>query len=83
MLSLAPAAAALVGVVLIAVGSGAVRDLGIALLAAYAALVLLSMGLAAVRFRSLQVGLLAIPALIATQAVYVAGFVRGGLQNHD
>jgi glycosyltransferase involved in cell wall biosynthesis len=82
-LSLAPAAAALVGVVLIAVGSGAVRDLGIALLAAYAALVLLSMGLAAVRFRSLQVGLLAIPALIATQAVYVAGFVRGGLQKHD
>jgi hypothetical protein len=33
-----------------------------------------------VRFRSPRVGVLAAPALVATQAAYVAGFVRGLLR---
>jgi glycosyltransferase involved in cell wall biosynthesis len=76
MLSLAPAACAVLGVFL-AVGGGAMRQVGLGLVAAYVLLVAGSTALAALRFRSLRVGLLAAPALVATQAVYVAGFIRG------
>jgi hypothetical protein len=47
---------------------------------AYAACVVGSAVLAATRFRSLRAGLLVAPALVATQAVYVVGFVRGFLR---
>jgi glycosyltransferase involved in cell wall biosynthesis len=77
MLSLAPAACALSGVLFLALGRGVVRDLGAGLVAAYVVVVLGSTAFAALRFRSLRVGLLAAPALIATQAAYIAGFVRG------
>ena len=76
-LSLAPAGAAVSGSVLATVGPRATQGLGVALVAAYAAVVLGSAGLAALRFRSLAVGLLAAPALVATQATYVAGVLRG------
>ncbi|MFL5945262.1 MAG: glycosyltransferase [Gaiellaceae bacterium] len=73
-LSLAPAAVAVCGVALLAAGFVAV---GFALVAAYAAAVLVTTLLAALRFRSLLVGALAVPAFVATHAAYVAGFVRG------
>lgn len=77
MLSLAPAACALVGVLLLGVSSGTERELGVGLVAGYVLVVATSTALAALRFHSLRVGLLAAPALIATQAAYVAGFARG------
>ncbi|MDX6370751.1 MAG: hypothetical protein QOG93_2253, partial [Gaiellaceae bacterium] len=80
MLSLLPAACALVGTGLALAGSGVTRDVGIGLLAGYGALILSSALLAAVRFRSPTVGLLAAPALIATHAAYVGGFVQGLLR---
>ena len=76
-LSLLPLASALAGVALVAAGSGAMRAAGIALIAAYAAATVLSTLLAAIRFRSLRVGLLALPALVATQVTYIVGFVCG------
>jgi hypothetical protein len=77
LLSLLPAALAGAGVILIAAGTQSLRDVGIGLVAAYFALVVVSALLAGARFRSPLTGLLTVPALIATQAVYVAGFVRG------
>jgi hypothetical protein len=76
-LSLLPAASALVGVILAAAGSGVVQDFGLGLLAVYGAVILTSGLLAAVRFRSLGVGALAAPALVATHVAYVGGFVQG------
>jgi hypothetical protein len=76
-LSLLPIAAALVGVGLLVVGHGLVRITGLALVAVYVVLLLLSALLAAVRFRSLTTGLLALPALVATQAAYIGGFLVG------
>jgi glycosyltransferase involved in cell wall biosynthesis len=76
-LSLVPAAIALAGVVLLAV---CFVTTGVILVAAYAAAVLVTTLLAAVRFRSLPVGLLAVPGFVATHAAYVAGFVRGFLR---
>jgi hypothetical protein len=73
-LSIAPAAVAVCGVVLLAAGPA---NLGIALIAAYAAAVLVCTLLAALRFRSVRVGLLAAPAFVATHAAYVAGFLIG------
>jgi hypothetical protein len=81
MLSLLPAACALVGAGLALAGRGVTQDVGIGLLAGYVALILSSALLAAVRFRSLTVGLLAAPALIATHAAYVGGFVQGLLRS--
>jgi len=75
-LSLAPAAAAVVGAVLLLVGGGA-RTVGAVLLLAYAAALTVSGIHAAVRFRSVVVGLLQPPAVIASQATYLVGFVRG------
>jgi Glycosyl transferase family 2 len=77
LLSLLPAAAAVLGVVLVAAGSGPARELGVALLVAFVLAVVGSAALAAVRFRSISVGLLVAPGLVATQAAYVAGFVDG------
>jgi len=65
------------GVILIAAGTHSARDVGIGLVAAYLALVVVSALLAGARFRSALTALFTVPALIATQAVYVAGFVRG------
>ena len=77
LLSLLPVAGAAAGLILVGSGSSRGRDAGVALLAAYGATVAGSATLGALRFRSLQVGLLAAPALVATQAAYVAGFARG------
>lgn len=82
-ISLVPAAAALLGLVLLVVGSGWARNAGAVLVGVYLCMVVISIGLAALRFRSLWVGLLALPALVATQGVYVAGFVRGLLLPDD
>jgi glycosyltransferase involved in cell wall biosynthesis len=73
-LSLAPAAVAVCGIVLLAAGFVAV---GLVLVAAYAAAVLVTTLLAALRFRSPLVGLLAVPAFVATHVAYVAGFLHG------
>ena len=77
MLSFLPAASAVLGVALVLGASGTARDIGLGLVSAYAALVMLSALLSAVRFRSVLTGLLSVPALVATQAAYVAGFVQG------
>jgi glycosyltransferase involved in cell wall biosynthesis len=75
-LSLAPAVAAVAGVVLL-FAAGALHDVGLGLVLAYAAALLLSGIHAAVRFRSLAVGALEPVAVVASQAVYLAGFARG------
>jgi hypothetical protein len=73
-LSLSPAAAALAGIALLIAGVGTA---GLVLLLAYAAALVASGVHAAVRFRSLAVGALEPPAVIASQAAYLLGFVRG------
>ncbi|MFL5950842.1 MAG: glycosyltransferase [Gaiellaceae bacterium] len=75
-LSLAPLAAAVLGVVFVALGGG-LRTVGSSLLLAYAAVLLLSGVHAAVRFHSAIVGLLEPPAVVANQLAYLVGFVRG------
>jgi len=77
LLSLAPLLCAVAGLVLLGVGSGTTRLVGVVLAAAYGIALLASGALAAVRFHSVAVGLLAVPALVATQVVYIAGFLRG------
>jgi glycosyltransferase involved in cell wall biosynthesis len=72
--SLTPAAAAVAGVALLLAG---VRTAGLVLLLAYAAALAASGIHAAVRFRSLAVGVLEPPSVVATQAAYLVGFVRG------
>jgi glycosyltransferase involved in cell wall biosynthesis len=74
--SLAPAASAVLGVVFVVVGGG-LRLVGIALLLAYAAALAVSGIHAAVRFHSVSVGLLQPLAVVASQATYLCGFVRG------
>ncbi len=74
--SLAPTAAAIVGVALLIAG-GAVRTAGLVLVLVYAAALVASGIHAAVRFRSLVVGALEPPAVVASQAAYLAGFLRG------
>jgi glycosyltransferase involved in cell wall biosynthesis len=75
--SLLPAACAVAGLLLLVFGSAPLVTAGIVLVALYGGAVAGSALLAAVRFRSPAVGLLAAPALLLTQAVYVAGFLRG------
>jgi glycosyltransferase involved in cell wall biosynthesis len=75
-LAVAPAAAAILGIAFVAAG-GTLRAAGVALVIAYAAVLVLSGFRAAVRFRSLAVGILEPPAVVASQATYLAGFVRG------
>jgi glycosyltransferase involved in cell wall biosynthesis len=77
MLSFLPAACAVLGIALVLGASGIAWQIGLGLVSAYAALVVLSALLSAVRFRSASTGLLSVPALVATQAAYVAGFLRG------
>lgn len=77
LLSLLPTALAVAGVILIVAGANTPRQVGIGLVLAYLALVAFSALLAGARFRSALTGFLTGPALIATQAVYVAGFLRG------
>jgi len=76
-LSLAPAAAAVVGLGLLLIGSGAGQRVGGALVAFYCLLVAGSALSSGLRFRSLAVGALAAPTLVLTQAAYVAGYLRG------
>lgn len=75
-LSFAPPASALGGAALLLAGGGS-RTAGVALLLAYAAALVASGAHAALRFRSLAVGLLEPFAVVATQAAYIVGFVRG------
>jgi glycosyltransferase involved in cell wall biosynthesis len=75
-LSLAPFAAALVGLALVLAGESA-RNVGYVFLLAYAAVLCLSGVHAAFRFHSLGVGLLQPFAVIASQVTYLVGFVRG------
>jgi glycosyltransferase involved in cell wall biosynthesis len=79
-LSLLPAGCALIGIALAVAARGVVRDIGLGLFVGYLAVIVTSVLLAAVRFRSFGVGGLALPALVATQVAYVAGFVQGLLR---
>jgi glycosyltransferase involved in cell wall biosynthesis len=76
-MSLLPAAAAVLGLLFVVAGTGRLRDVGIVLVGLYAVRVALSATLSAVRFRSPRVGLVTIPALVATQAAYIGGFMQG------
>jgi hypothetical protein len=73
LLSVLPLAAGAAGLVLLPVDAG----LGAVLLAAAVLAILASAALAALRFQSLRVGLLAVPAFVLTQAAYLGGFARG------
>jgi glycosyltransferase involved in cell wall biosynthesis len=75
-LSLAPAIAAIAGAVFLAAG-GTLRTIGLVLVLAYAAALVLSGIHAAVRFRSLAVGMLEPLAVVASQAAYLVGFALG------
>jgi len=75
-LSLAPLLGALLGLVLLIVG-GPLRDVGYALVVLYVAALALSGIHAAVRFHSLEVGVLQPPAVVASQAAYLVGFALG------
>jgi len=73
-LSLAPLAAAVVGVALLAAG---LSTAALVLLLAYAAALAVSGAHAAVRFHSVAVGLLQPVAVVVSQVAYLAGFVVG------
>jgi len=75
-LSLTPVAAGISGLALWLV-DGHLRTAALALVLIYAAALAASGIHAAIRFRSLVVGLLEPPAVVASQATYLAGFVRG------
>jgi hypothetical protein len=79
-LSLLPAACAVAGLILLFATRGVARDVGAGLVIAYLVAVAGFAALAAARFRSLRAGLLAAPALVATQGVYVVGFLQGFLR---
>ena len=68
--------AGVAGAILLVPG-GAWRTAGLVLLLGYAAALVLSGLHAAFRFRSLAVGLLEPPAVVASQGAYLAGFLRG------
>jgi hypothetical protein len=76
-LSLLPAGCAVAGAALVATGSVEARQAGTLLVGAYGVAVAGSAVLAALRFRSLRVGALTVPGLVATQAAYIVGFARG------
>ena len=75
LLGLAPFALWITGIVLVLAG-GAAHDVGLALELAYLATLAGAAGTAALRFRSGRVGLLTVPALAATHAVYASSFAR-------
>ena len=62
------------------VAGGAARAIGVALLLVYLAALLLGALLGALRFRSLRVGLLTLPAMAASHVAYAVGFVAGLLR---
>jgi glycosyltransferase involved in cell wall biosynthesis len=78
-LSLAPAAAAVLGVVLLFT-DGTSHSIGLFLILFYVGALLASALHAGLRFRSVAVGTLEPFVLIATQMTYAAGFVRGLLR---
>jgi hypothetical protein len=73
-LSLAPTAAGIAGIALLIAGQ---QTAGLVLLLVYAAALVASGIHAAIRFRSLTVGALEPPAVVASQGAYLFGFVRG------
>jgi hypothetical protein len=75
-LSFAPPIFALLALLLVAVG-GPWRSAGLVVLLAYALALVVSGVFTGLRFRSLFVGLLEPLAVLATQAVYVSGFLAG------
>jgi hypothetical protein len=75
-LSLAPAAAAVLGAGLLLAG-GTLHRVGLVLVLAYAAALVLSGVHAAIRFRSVAVGALEPAAVVASQAAYLTGFALG------
>jgi hypothetical protein len=75
-ISLVPLGLALVALGLVVAG-GPWTTVGVAILAGYGALLVLSAALAAVRFRSAALGALMPFVLVATQLAYVGGFVSG------
>ena len=81
-LSLVPLSTAVAGGAIVLAG-GALYPLGLALVIAYAAALVASGIHAAARFRSPAVGLLEPPAVVASQAAYVCGFVRGLAEPHS
>ncbi len=74
--SLAPAAAAFAGGALLLV-SGSAHTTGLVLVLLYAGALAVSGVHAAVRFRSVAVGVLEPLGVVATQAAYLAGFLQG------
>jgi glycosyltransferase involved in cell wall biosynthesis len=76
-LSFLPVGCGAAGLLLLAVGPESTRSVGAGLAGAYVAAVAGSAALAGIRFRSARLGLLVVPALVATQLTYVGGFVRG------
>jgi Glycosyl transferase family 2 len=77
--SVAPLLAAVGGAALLLVGGG-LETPGLVLVLLYAALLAASGIHAAVRFRSPAVGVLEPPTVLATQAAYLYGFIRGLLE---
>jgi hypothetical protein len=73
LLSVLPLVTAASGLVLLAVG----LSVGAILVIGAGSAIVAAAALAALRFQSLRVGFLAVPALILTQATYLGGFVRG------
>jgi glycosyltransferase involved in cell wall biosynthesis len=80
--SLAPAVAALGGGTLLLVG-GAAHTAGLVLVLVYAGALAVSGIRASTRFRSLVVGVLEPPAVLASQVAYVYGFFRGLVERRD
>jgi glycosyltransferase involved in cell wall biosynthesis len=74
--SLVPALAALSGLAFLFAGGG-LRPVGLVLVLACAAALVASGLHAALRFRSLAVGLLEPPTVVASQVAYLYGFIRG------
>ena len=75
-LSLAPVAAAVLGAAFLVLG-GSLWDVGLGLLLAYVIALAASGIHAGARFHSPTVGLLQPPAVVASQAAYLFGFLRG------
>jgi glycosyltransferase involved in cell wall biosynthesis len=76
-LALAPTVAAVAGVALLLPDNRSLNEVGVGLLVAYGVALVLSGLRAALRFRSASVGVLEPVAVVASQAAYVFGFVRG------
>jgi glycosyltransferase involved in cell wall biosynthesis len=68
------AAAAALGLVVFV---GAARTVALVVLVAYAIALILTAAFAALRLRSIAVGLLTSPVVVMTQGAYIAGFIRG------